>query len=112
MKTVLKFKTRGRTLSTEFLHLPPNRQYPDYYQQVKNPTSLQDVKDRLDAGHYRSFDAVKLDLETSFRNAKSYNVRESQIWQDAKHLHVKLFRTFYKLPSSHQYLETRQEGIR
>jgi hypothetical protein len=49
---------------------------------------LVDIKKKLDAGGYTSLEAVKQDLELCFINAKAYNQKNSQIWKDAKHLHV------------------------
>lgn len=70
------------------MRLPSKRQYADYYQQIKRPIALDDIKSQLDIGAYQSFEDVRQDLETCFRNAKRYNMKESQIWKDAKSLHV------------------------
>lgn len=70
------------------MRLPSKRQYPDYYVQIKRPIALDDIKAQLDALAYASFTDVKHDLEACFRNAKRYNIKESQIFQDAKTLHV------------------------
>lgn len=70
------------------MRLPSKRQYPDYYVQIKKPIALDDIKAQLDHVAYASFHDVKHDLETCFRNAKRYNIRDSQIFQDAKTLHV------------------------
>ncbi|EED79702.1 predicted protein [Postia placenta Mad-698-R] len=77
----------GRPLSHDFMRLPSKRQYADYYQQIKRPIALDDIKSQLDIGAYQSFEDVRQDLETCFRNAKRYNMKESQIWKDAKSLH-------------------------
>ena len=75
-------------MSADFLRLPSKRQYPDYYEQIKRPIALDDIKRRLEGGGYAFFDEVKGDFELCFKNAKKYNMKESQIWKDAKHLHV------------------------
>ncbi|THG94578.1 hypothetical protein EW026_g6921 [Hermanssonia centrifuga] len=77
----------GRALSVDFLRLPSKRQYPDYYEQIKRPIALDDIKKELEAGGYATFDEVRQDFEQCFKNAKRYNIKESQIWKDAKHLH-------------------------
>ncbi|KAH9947106.1 Bromodomain-containing protein [Amylocystis lapponica] len=87
----------GRTLSHDFLRLPSKRQYPDYYQQIKRPIALDEIKTQLDAGAYASFEDVKQDFETCFRNAKRYNIRDSQIWKDAKHLHKLVTKEYNKM---------------
>lgn len=68
--------------------MPSKRLYPDYYDQIKRPIALDDIKKRLESGQYAFFEEVRADFEQCFKNAKKYNIRESQIWRDAKHLHV------------------------
>ncbi|THH27664.1 hypothetical protein EUX98_g6524 [Antrodiella citrinella] len=77
----------GRILSVDFMRLPNKRQYSDYYTQIKHPISLDEIKDRIEDGAYLTFNDCINDLETCFKNAKRYNIRESQIWKDAKVLH-------------------------
>ncbi|KIL71554.1 hypothetical protein M378DRAFT_174801 [Amanita muscaria Koide BX008] len=76
----------GRTLSTEFLKRPPKRIYPDYYQIIQQPIALEDIKKQLDNDAYQSLEAVRVDFELCFMNAKTYNMKESDIWKDAKDL--------------------------
>lgn len=78
----------GRSISIDFLRLPNKRTYPDYYTVIKKPIALDKIKSQLDAGQYPSLIAVKNDLEQCFRNAKRYNLKDSQIFNDAKFLHV------------------------
>jgi chromatin structure-remodeling complex subunit RSC4 len=78
----------GRSLSFDFYRLPSQRQYKDYYELIKNPIALDQIKVRIDQGSYSSVRAAKDDLELCFRNAKRYNQKESQIFLDAKLLHV------------------------
>ncbi|KAI0253274.1 Bromodomain-containing protein [Lactifluus subvellereus] len=77
----------GRSLSIDFLRLPNKRMYPDYYTIIKKPIALDKIKSQLEAGEYRSLLAVKNDLGQCFRNAKRYNLKDSQIFNDAKFLH-------------------------
>jgi chromatin structure-remodeling complex subunit RSC4 len=83
------FLSSGRSLSFDFYHLPSKRKYPDYYEIIKNPVALDQIKKRIDGGYYPNLRAVREELETCFRNAKRYNQPESQIFQDAKVLHVR-----------------------
>jgi chromatin structure-remodeling complex subunit RSC4 len=62
--------------------------YSDYYTVIKKPIALDKIKSQLDMGEYQSLIAVKNDLDQCFRNAKRYNVKESQIFNDAKFLQV------------------------
>lgn len=80
--------SRGRTLSIEFLKKPPKRQYPDYYQIIQKPIALEDIKKQLDNNAYQTLEAARADFELCFTNAKTYNMKESEIWKDAKDLLV------------------------
>ncbi|KAI0067972.1 Bromodomain-containing protein [Artomyces pyxidatus] len=77
----------GRNLSFDFIRLPSKRLYPDYYELIKKPIALDQIKAQLEKAEYTSLAAVKHDLELCFRNAKRYNQKGSQIWLDAKALH-------------------------
>ncbi|KAI0828848.1 Bromodomain-containing protein [Trametes gibbosa] len=77
----------GQIASFQFMRLPSRRQYADYYLQIKRPIALDDIKAKLEAREYASLEDARQDFETCFRNAKRYNIKESQIWKDAKFLH-------------------------
>ncbi|TFY71043.1 hypothetical protein EVG20_g1963 [Dentipellis fragilis] len=85
----------GRALAHDFHRLPSKRVYPDYYELIKKPIALDDIKSSLESGAYTSIEAAKNDFEQCFRNAKRYNQKESPIWMDAKALH-KLVAAEYK----------------
>lgn len=70
------------------MRLPSKRQYPDYYALIKRPVALDDIKSKLERREYPSLEDLRQDFDTCFRNAKRYNMKESQIWKDAKFLHV------------------------
>lgn len=90
----------GRSLSVDFNRKPPKRFYPDYYELIKHPIALDDIKKQLDAGSYSSLEAVKDDFELCFSNAKQYNQTESVIFQDAKELLVSyLLLCWFRYPS-------------
>lgn len=80
----------GQTVSHEFLRLPSKRQYPDYYELIKRPMALDEIKKGLDHSTYDSLEQVKNDLGQCFNNAKKYNARDSPIWLAAKFLHVRV----------------------
>ncbi|KZT30772.1 Bromodomain-containing protein [Neolentinus lepideus HHB14362 ss-1] len=87
----------GRILSLDFMRLPSKRQYPDYYQLIKRPIALDEIKAQLQRGGYQSLELVRADLEQLFVNAKKYNIRESQIWKDAKTLHKLVKKEYAKV---------------
>ncbi|KAF8641083.1 hypothetical protein AX17_000727 [Amanita inopinata Kibby_2008] len=87
----------GRTLSIAFLKKPAKRQYPDYYQVISQPIALDDIKKQLDNNAYQTLEAVRSDFELCFTNAKTYNVKESEIWRDAKDLLKLVNKTYQKM---------------
>lgn len=80
---------RGRLISFDFLKKPPKKVYPDYYQLIAKPIALEDIKKRLELNGYPSLEAVRQDFELCFTNAKTYNMKDSAIWKDAKELLVR-----------------------
>jgi chromatin structure-remodeling complex subunit RSC4 len=74
----------------DFLRQPSKRLYPDYYQLIQRPIALDDIKKQLENGGYPTLEAVRQDFELCFNNAKQYNMKESDIWRDAKDLLVSL----------------------
>ena len=94
------------------MRLPSKRQYADYYNLIKRPIALDEIKAQLDSDAYPSLDGVKRDFDTCFRNAKKYNMKESQIWKDAKTLHVRsALITGVVLLLTNTYLENRICGV-
>ncbi|QPG73016.1 hypothetical protein FOA43_000320 [Brettanomyces nanus] len=74
---------RGRKLADLFMTLPPRKIYPDYYEIIREPVAIREIKNKLKKNRYESFDDFKLALETMFKNAKTYNQVESMVYDDA-----------------------------
>uniref|UniRef100_A0AAR2J535 Protein polybromo-1 n=1 Tax=Pygocentrus nattereri TaxID=42514 RepID=A0AAR2J535_PYGNA len=77
---------QGQLLAEPFLQLPSRREYPDYYQQIKNPISLQQIRDKMRNGEYEGVEQLEADLSTMCENAKRYNVPNSAIYKRAQKL--------------------------
>lgn len=86
-----------KKLSFDYRSDTSQRQFPDYYETIKHPMSLEMVKERLDKSQYNTLNDVCNDFGQIWNNAKRYNMRESLIFQWAKKMH-KVTRDFY---SSH-----------
>ncbi|KAI8147926.1 hypothetical protein BJV82DRAFT_664265 [Fennellomyces sp. T-0311] len=74
-------------LSTLFAQLPSKRTYPDYYDVIKNPIALSNMKTKIDQQEYTSVADLKADIDLMVSNAKKYNIKESQVYQDAIKIH-------------------------
>uniref|UniRef100_A0A4W5LT32 Protein polybromo-1 n=1 Tax=Hucho hucho TaxID=62062 RepID=A0A4W5LT32_9TELE len=71
--------SQGPLLSEPFLQLPSRKEYPDYYQQIKQPIALQQIREKMKNGEYESVEQMDSDLTLMFENAKFYNVPTSGI---------------------------------
>ncbi|CAE6411292.1 unnamed protein product [Rhizoctonia solani] len=80
----------GMLLATEFKKLPSKRQYPDYFELIKQPISFDDIRAKLDTYGYASLEEVKADFDLCFKNAKKYNIKNSDIWNAARDLQKKM----------------------
>nr|XP_046166009.1 protein polybromo-1-like isoform X2 [Oncorhynchus gorbuscha] len=78
--------SQGPLLSEPFLQLPSRKEYPDYYQQIKHPIALQQIREKMKNGEYESVEQMDSDLTLMFENAKCYNVPTSSISKRALRL--------------------------
>ncbi|XP_046782063.1 protein polybromo-1 isoform X10 [Gallus gallus] len=72
---------QGQLISEPFFQLPSKKKYPDYYQQIKTPISLQQIRAKLKNHEYETLDQLEADLNLMFENAKRYNVPNSAIYK-------------------------------
>ncbi|XP_020924564.1 protein polybromo-1 isoform X4 [Sus scrofa] len=72
---------QGQLIAEPFFHLPSKKKYPDYYQQIKMPISLQQIRTKLKNQEYETLDHLEGDLNLMFENAKRYNVPNSAIYK-------------------------------
>ncbi|KAJ3043989.1 hypothetical protein HDV00_003516 [Rhizophlyctis rosea] len=87
----------GRELAEVFLQLPSQKLYPDYDEIIKNPIAMNIIQAKLQTGKYKAVAALKVDIETLFNNAKTYNRNDSQVYQDAVFLLELFNRTYNQL---------------
>lgn len=79
----------GRQRSKLFLRLPSKKLYPDYYEVIKRPLSLNNIKTNIDKGSYTP-QLFKEEFNLIFDNAQLYNIPDCEVYQDAVFLQ-KLF---------------------
>ncbi|XP_075893553.1 polybromo 1, like isoform X2 [Nelusetta ayraudi] len=75
--------SQGQIFSDPFQQLPSRREYPDYYQQIKQPICLQQIRAKMKNGEYESVEQIDSDLNLMFENAKRYNMPTSSIYKRA-----------------------------
>ncbi|CAN3356637.1 hypothetical protein DICA3_D05622 [Diutina catenulata] len=62
-----------------FLKLVSKKQYPDYYEVISEPISLNEIAKKVKNGHYVSKDAFVADFDLMLANARLYNDDSSWI---------------------------------
>ncbi len=75
--------SKGRMLSLIFLRLPNPKEFPDYFEVIKNPIDFDRVNAKMKQGSYSSIDECLADFMLMFDNASKYNEPDSQIYKDA-----------------------------
>lgn len=73
--------SQGQLISEPFLQLPSRKDYPDYFQQISQPISLQQIRYKMKNNEYESVEQLDADLTLMFENAKRYNVPHSSIYK-------------------------------
>ncbi|KAJ7022999.1 P-loop containing nucleoside triphosphate hydrolase protein [Mycena alexandri] len=86
-----------------FLKLPRRDVWPDYYELIKEPISMANIKTLSDkATHYTSVDEYRADWHLMFDNARQYNIESSQVYQDAVYLQELFDSKLYALSTEHK----------
>ncbi|OZJ05270.1 hypothetical protein BZG36_01962 [Bifiguratus adelaidae] len=69
-----------------FLVLPNRREYPDYYELIRNPIAMDTINTRIHSPYYASIDQFRQDWYLMFKNARAYNEEGSWVFEDANAL--------------------------
>jgi SNF2 family DNA or RNA helicase len=62
----------------------PRDEFPEYYEQIKNPIDYGSMKKKLDGGEYRSAQAMQKDFVLVMQNCLKFNSADSEIVQEAR----------------------------
>lgn len=76
----------GRVISKLFHRLPSKKDYPDYYELIKQPIDMKKVQSKIEKFQYRSREEFEADMRLMFNNAQEYNIPGSQVFLDAVQL--------------------------
>jgi chromatin structure-remodeling complex subunit RSC4 len=83
---LMRLKASRRNIAELFLDEPSKELYPDYYQLISTPTSLNTVRAKVLAGELRTIESFRQAVELIFTNAYTYNSPTSQVYVDAQTL--------------------------
>lgn len=82
LEKIIEYKNEdNRILSPTFYYLPKKATYPDYYEIIKNPTSLSRIRSQIKQLKIKNYEMLKKELNILFDNAMEYNDENSIIYQ-------------------------------
>lgn len=73
----------NRGIIDPFIELPDKWDYPDYYQIIKNPICMNQVKKKINKKEYQSLKQFRQDIGLLCNNCRTYNEDTSLLYQDA-----------------------------
>lgn len=76
----------GRLVATNFLTLPNKRQLPDYYKIIKLPVALDTIQAKLMRREFPTLSTLESYFKRMIANAKEYNQKGSEIYDDAERI--------------------------
>ncbi|OCK84791.1 adenosinetriphosphatase [Lepidopterella palustris CBS 459.81] len=73
----------NRGIIDPFIELPDKYDYPDYYQIIKNPLCMNQIKKKINKKEYQSLKQFRADIGTLCSNCRTYNEDTSILYKDA-----------------------------
>lgn len=73
----------NRGIIDPFIELPDKWDYPDYYQLIKNPICMNQIKKKINKKEYQSVRQFRQDLGLLCNNCRTYNEDTSLLFADA-----------------------------
>ncbi|KAH8725415.1 SNF2 family N-terminal domain-containing protein [Phaeosphaeriaceae sp. PMI808] len=73
----------NRGIIDPFIELPDKWDYPDYYQLIKNPICMNQIKKKINKKEYQSIRQFRQDLGLLCNNCRHYNEDSSLLYADA-----------------------------
>jgi hypothetical protein len=80
------FQHSGRLVATNFLTLPNKRELPDYYRVIKMPIALDTIEEKLKRREFPNLTSLESYCKRMISNAKEYNQKGSEIYDDAERI--------------------------
>lgn len=72
-----------RILISVFMCLPSRKDFPEYFNIIEKPISMNKIRERIDRQQYIDEESCMDDFRLMFANCKSFNDDDSQIYKDA-----------------------------
>ncbi|QRW05872.1 bromodomain associated protein [Ceratobasidium sp. AG-Ba] len=84
LDVIFAHKVKNRFLSEMFKDLPDRAAWAEYYKVIPEPRALNNIKDKLEKGKYKTAGNLYSDIELVFANAIHFNEENSVISNDAR----------------------------
>lgn len=87
----------NRIIISLFMCLPSRKDFSKYFDIIKRPISMYEIRKRIEQNHYRSEEECIDDFKLMFSNCRYFNEDDSQIFKDAVKLEDMLLKKFQQL---------------
>lgn len=92
----------GRRIATSFLTLPDRKLLPDYYDVTEMPIALDTIEERLRRHEFDTLEQLESYFKRMIANAKDYNQRGSEVYDDSERLRKALSNVMVKINPAYQ----------
>jgi ATP-dependent helicase STH1/SNF2 len=75
-----------RGIVDPFIELPDKWDYPDYYQIIKQPICMNNIKRKINRKEYQSLKQFRQDIGLLCNNCRTYNEDTSLLYADANNI--------------------------
>ncbi|KAL0478700.1 hypothetical protein AKO1_008268 [Acrasis kona] len=82
-KSLMDLRVKRRRVCDLFVDLPCKKLYPDYYDVISDPISLNQIKQAILSSQYTSVDDMRDDVLRLCSNAQTYNDEDSEVYKDS-----------------------------
>ncbi|RDL33112.1 Bromodomain-containing protein [Venustampulla echinocandica] len=82
----LTVRHSGRQIATSFLTLPSKRQFPDYFKVIRMPIAIDTIQEKLTRREFKNLTELESYFKRMIANAKEYNQKGSEVYDDAERL--------------------------
>ncbi|KAJ2647625.1 hypothetical protein IWW40_004527 [Coemansia sp. RSA 1250] len=107
-KFIKEMEMNGEMVCIAFNKLPPKKEYPDYYVEIKKPIALDIIKGKITRGVYGSVAEFIADIDLMCNNAQQYNIPDSYIYEIAGEIRKKVHEQVASSSKPHLKLRIRQ----
>ncbi|KAJ2453582.1 hypothetical protein EV183_002107 [Coemansia sp. RSA 2336] len=107
-KLIKEMEMNGEMVCIAFNKLPPKKEYPDYYVEIKKPIALDIIKGKITRGVYGSVAEFIADIDLMCDNAQQYNIPDSYIYEIAGEIRNKVHEQVASSSKPHLKLRIRQ----